>query len=64
MFYLINRTFTKNNSMYEVICVDEGSNPSWSTISIYLSIVMDTVNVIRENNVDTINAVRENSIDF
>ena len=31
MFYLINRAFTKNNSMYEVICVDEGSNPSWST---------------------------------
>lgn len=31
MFYLINRTFTKNNSMYEVICEDEGSTPSWST---------------------------------
>lgn len=31
MFYLINRTFTKNNSMYEVIYEDEGSNPSWST---------------------------------
>ena len=36
MFYLINRTFTKNNSMYEVICVDEGSNPSWSTIYLFV----------------------------
>ena len=35
MFYLINRTFTKNNSMYEVIYVDEGSTPSWSTISLF-----------------------------
>ena len=36
MFYLINRTFTKNNSMYEVIYVDEGSNPSWSTIYLFV----------------------------
>ena len=52
MFYLINRTFTKNNSMYEVICVDEGSNPSWSTISLFNRYEMDTVNVVRENSID------------
>ena len=64
MFYLINRAFTKNNSMYEVIYEDEGSTPSWSTISLFNNQKMDTINVIRENNIDTINVVRENSIDF
>lgn len=62
MFYLINRAFTKNNSMYEIIYEDEGSTPSWSTFIIKLENY--TVNVIRENSIDTINMVRENSIGF
>lgn len=52
MFYLINRAFTKNNSMYEIIYEDEGSNPSWSTSTDILFIIRKLfANVVRENSI-------------